>query len=205
VLAGDCNNAIGVVSGLSGDGGTGLVWLDAHGDANTPATTESGFFDGMPLAVVLGSCWSTLAGSVPGFVPLPGQAVVHLGGRAFDLTERAAMTACGVSLIDADAMRSGNGRGLTDAALNRLARETSKIHVHLDLDVIDRADGIVSEHAVGGGPSIEDLEAALRTLGDVGHVASMTICSYDPAFDADGRAAAVGVRLLRVMAPALGG
>lgn len=205
VLAGDCNNVIGVVAGLSEDAGDlGLVWLDAHGDSHTPETSGSGFFDGMPLAITLGWCWSKLAASVPRFQPLAAEDVVHLGGRAFDPGEREAMVASGMTLIDAEAMRADGGRQLTADALTRLTSAKSRIHVHLDLDVIDRADGIVSEHGVDGGPPIEDLETALRAVGQTGHISSATICSYDPAFDTDGRAATVAVRLLGVLAPALG-
>ncbi len=206
VLAGDCHNVIGVLSGCSeAADDLGLVWLDAHGDAHTPETSGSGFFDGMPLAVVLGWCWSTLAASVPGFVALAPGDVVHLGGRAFDENEREPMEAAGITVIDADAMRENGGRARALEALERLAAGKQRIHIHLDLDVIDKGDGIVSGHSVDGGPSLDAIEAALETLGATGRVSSATICSYDPSFDTDGRAAAVGIRLLGVLAPHIAG
>jgi arginase len=201
VLAGDCNNVIGVVSGCSeGVDDLGIVWLDAHGDAHTPETSGSGFFDGMPLAAVLGWCWSALAKSVPGFEALEPGDVVHLGGRAFDENEREPMEASGIAVFDASAMRADGGQARVAEALERLAARKQRIHVHLDLDVIDRADGVASGHAVDGGPSLELIEAALATLGATGRISSATICSYDPSFDTDGRAAAAGIRLLGALA-----
>ena len=56
VVAGNCNVALGVHAGLqrSRGAGTALVWLDAHGDFNTPVTSETGYLDGMPLAMLCG-------------------------------------------------------------------------------------------------------------------------------------------------------
>lgn len=56
VLAGNCGAAVGVVAGLPPQG-LGVVWLDSHGDFNTPDTSESGFLDGMGLAILTGQCW----------------------------------------------------------------------------------------------------------------------------------------------------
>ena len=59
VVAGNCNVTLGVRAGLQrgGDGEAALVWLDAHGDFNTPATTETGYLDGMPLAMLCGRAY----------------------------------------------------------------------------------------------------------------------------------------------------
>jgi len=98
VLSGNClPAALGVVAGL----GTGIdmVWLDAHGDFNTPENTFSGFLDGMALAVPAGLCWRRLSAAVPGFTPIPCSRVVHIGGRAFDPGERERMIEAGVQVL----------------------------------------------------------------------------------------------------------
>src|SRR5438309_6460296 len=61
VLGGDHSIAIGTLSGLAASGPGGVLWLDAHGDLNTPETTPSGNVHGMPLAVVLGQCGDLFA------------------------------------------------------------------------------------------------------------------------------------------------
>jgi len=69
ILSGNCGSAIGALGGAGA--GTGLVWFDGHGDFNTPETTESGFLDGMALAIATGRCFRPLAASVSGFAPVP--------------------------------------------------------------------------------------------------------------------------------------
>jgi len=68
ILAGNCSSTVGTVSGLDKEG-LGVVWLDAHGDYNTPETTTTGFLDGMALSVLTGMCWERMAEGVPGFEP----------------------------------------------------------------------------------------------------------------------------------------
>ena len=82
VLSGNCLAAVGVIAGLGA--GTGVLWIDAHGDFNTPQTTTSGFLDGMTLATATGQCWGELARSIEGFQPVPDNAVVLLGARDLD-------------------------------------------------------------------------------------------------------------------------
>ena len=82
VLSGNCLAAVGVIAGLGP--GTGVIWIDAHGDFNTPQTTTSGFLDGMTLATATGQCWGELARSIEGFEPVPENAVVLLGARDLD-------------------------------------------------------------------------------------------------------------------------
>lgn len=204
VLAGDCYSVIGVVSGLEDGDRRGLVWLDAHGDAHTPETSPTGFFDGMPLAVALGWCWSNLAGTLPSFEPLAEQHVVHLGGRAFDDGEEAALAASGMTFINGETMRGDEGVAKSVEAVTRLGQESDRVHVHLDLDVLDESDGIASGYAVGGGPSLAGLEETISAIGSSCEVVGMTICSYDPAFDTDGRAAAAGVGLLTALLDSAG-
>ena len=199
ILAGDCTSVVGVVSGLGGGPRQGLLWLDAHGDAHTPETTGTGFFDGMPLAVALGWCWSALASTVPGFEPLAEERVVHLGGRAFDPGEEEVLAASGMNFINGAAMRAEDGGERVSSAVSQLAGVSSSVHVHLDLDVLDESDGIASGYAVGGGPSLSALEETLAATAEAVEVSSMTICSYDPSFDSDGRAASAGIKLLSVV------
>jgi arginase len=58
VIAGDCNMTVAVAAGLGPGGRTGVVWLDAHGDLNTPETDASGYLDGQGLAMLTGRCWT---------------------------------------------------------------------------------------------------------------------------------------------------
>jgi arginase len=92
VFSGNCNSAVGTLSGL-GSGNTGVLWFDAHGEFNTPETTRSGFLDGMPLSIATGRSWRTLAASVPYFEPVPDQNILLMGVRDTDPEEQAALDA----------------------------------------------------------------------------------------------------------------
>src|SRR6478735_11713834 len=89
VLSGNCLAAVGVIAGLGE--GTGVIWIDAHGDFNTPQTTTRGFLDGMTLATATGKCWVELANGIEGFMPVPEDAVVLIGARDLDPGEKAAL------------------------------------------------------------------------------------------------------------------
>ncbi|HUP63550.1 MAG TPA: arginase family protein [Thermoanaerobaculia bacterium] len=70
VLAGNCGAAIGAAAGV-GTTRLAAIWFDAHGDYNTPDATESGFLDGMSMAILTGHCWKNLASTIPHFTPIP--------------------------------------------------------------------------------------------------------------------------------------
>ena len=90
VLSGNCNSCLGTLAGIGSDR-LGVIWFDAHGDFNTPETTVSGFFDGMPLAMAVGRCWKMLLETVPGFKPIAEQNIVHIGARDLDIDEEQLM------------------------------------------------------------------------------------------------------------------
>ncbi|HWS82515.1 MAG TPA: arginase family protein, partial [Rubrobacter sp.] len=86
VLSGNCNTAVGTISGL-GASDLGVVWLDAHADFNTPETTTTGFTDGMGLAVAVGHCWKEMARGVSGFSAVAERDVVLAGVRTVEPAE----------------------------------------------------------------------------------------------------------------------
>ncbi len=204
VLAGNCNSAIGVTAGMSGEGGTGLIWFDAHGDSNTPETTDTGFFDGFPIGVVVGWCWRGLAATVPGHVPMSPSAVMHVGGRSFDGDERSIMEAAGISVIAPEDLGDAEGLDRFRQGLDAISSQVAAVDLHVDLDVIDSSDGTASRYAEAGGPTLDQLEAAIDEIGRRCSVQAATLCSFDPSFDEDGRATAAGIRILEALGRALG-
>lgn len=191
VLGGNCSTVLGVVAGLGLAGSGGVIWFDAHADANTPDTTDSGFH-GMPVAVLTGRCWRRLAARIPGFSPIPEQNVVLAGVRSIDPDEQ--------TLIDNSAMVLVSPHALvTDeftATLTALAEHAGSIHLHVDLDVIDISDGWANEFATGGGPTLDALEAAIRTIAVHCGINSVSLTSYNPSCDADSHAQTAAMRLI---------
>src|ERR687898_85999 len=129
VLSGNCNTAVGTISGL-GAGDLGVVWFDAHADFNTPETTATGFTDGMGLAIIVGHCWKEMAGGVPGFSAVAERDVVLAGVRAIEPAEEERLAASDVSVVGADRIGLEAPSNL-EVALDGLK---SRVYVHLDLD-----------------------------------------------------------------------
>ena len=106
VLSGNCNTAVGTLSGLT-PARRATFWFDAHGDCNTPETTTSGFLDGMGLAMTMGLCWHRLGATVPGFHRVAAEATFLLGARDLDPPEAALLQ--GRPLLPSQSVRSRKG------------------------------------------------------------------------------------------------
>src|SRR5690606_8729880 len=122
-VAGDCCAAVPVLAGLRAAGiEPHLVWIDAHGDFNTPETSRSQFLGGMPLAMIAGRGPRWMAEAV-GLSPLPEERIWLIDARVLDPLERAA--------LDASAVRRTGVAGLASLRLD------GPVLVHIDMDVLD--------------------------------------------------------------------
>jgi len=199
ILGGNCGCVLGATAGMGLRERSGVVWFDAHGDANTPDSTESGFLDGMPVAILTGQCWRGLSRSVPGFSPIPGNQILLAGVRSVDEREHDVIEEAGICLVSSESLRPAPDSPFA-RALNVLGARVQSVHVHVDLDVIDTADGIANEFAAGDGPSLAALTASIDAIGAAIPVNSISLTSYDPEHDTDGRAAASALRILDSLA-----
>jgi arginase len=154
-----------------------LVWIDAHGDLNTPETTPSGFIGGMPFAELLGWCfddWRRLAGLEP---PLPEERAVLVGGRDLDPGER--------ENVDRSNLHESDDAAGALAALP----PDAPLYVHVDTDVLDPSLTPDAGFPAPGGWSVERMRAEVAALGSSGRVVAVSICpSAPPTLDAEGLA-----------------
>jgi arginase len=194
VLAGNCIASLGVLASLPPE--TGVVWLDAHGDLNTPETTRSGFLDGMSLATVLGRCWTSLSGAVHGFAPVAEENVLLVGARDLDPAELEYLERSRVRLLSPDEAR---GDALAEA-LDALAGRVARVYLHVDLDVHDPAEGAANAFAAPGGLTADEVRQVVREVAARIPIAGAAITAYDPAFDEDGRMLETGLRLMETIA-----
>jgi arginase len=197
VLSGNCNAAIGVIAGLGPR--TGVVWLDAHGDFNTPQTTMSGFLDGMTLATATGRCWAEMARNIEGFEPVPDQAVVLLGARDLDPGEETTLARSKVVRLSAEAAQIG-----IHSVLQSLSREMDQFYLHLDLDALDPIEGRANSYAARGGFSMANLLTLLSTITRELPIKAFTIASYDPSFDKDGTVCRTALNAASIVSAAVG-
>jgi arginase len=210
VVAGNCNVALGVRAGLQrgGAGDAALIWLDAHGDFNTPATTETGYLDGMPLAMLCGRAYRDAVEHGLVMAPLDEAMIVHAGGRDFDREERASLLASAMRVVDGDDLV---GRGPADTlvpALDALAeerrhatglepREAPPAHLHVDIDVLDptAAPGVTfpSPHGLSAGQLLEVIDLVRERFA----LAALTLTSFTPDRDEAGTTLAAGLAVLQ--------
>lgn len=135
ILSGGCLASLGVVAGLQRRGReVAVVWIDAHGDCNTPATSPSGYWDGMALAALCGMSLPEVREGV-GVSPLAGGAVVHLAGRSFDPEETGNLQRLGVDRVPPAEIAGEEAREI----LRRRAAGRS-LYLHVDVDGLDPRD-----------------------------------------------------------------
>jgi arginase len=172
----------------------GLLWVDAHGDFNTPEISPSGNVHGMALAALLGQGAPEVTNIGRAGPKLAPAQVVLLGVRDLDGAERQALHASGVLVMT---MREIDEMGLAAAArlaLDCLARQP-RLHVSLDMDAIDPdvAPGVGTP--VPGGLSYREAHLLMEILSDSNKVGSLDIVEVNPILDDRNRTARLAVEL----------
>jgi arginase len=196
VLAGNCNSCLGTVAGIERRASSlGVVWFDAHADFDTP-DRSLGFFDGMGLAILTGSGWELLRGTIDGFVPVDERNVVLAGMRDLEEHQREPLEASSMQVLPG---RTAAGPAL-GTALDELRERVARAYLHIDLDVLDTSEGRANRFAAAGGLSLAELERAIELTFERLQVDAAAITAYDPSLDADGRMARAALDLIGTVA-----
>ncbi|MGX9118424.1 arginase family protein [Mesorhizobium sp. BHbsci] len=173
VLTGNCLTAAGAVAGDTADS---IIWIDQHGDLNTPETSAYGFLDGMALATTLGLCWRPMTSAIPGFQAIDPSRCMLVDARDVDPDERRLLET--LPIIRAQWADALDNVGKLKAA------GAAQVHLHLDLDVHDPDVLQVNRYARPGGPNPEQLRQLVCGLAKSIPIVGVTLSAYDPAFDA---------------------
>jgi arginase len=197
-LAGNCTPAALGSTTAFPPGTTGVLWFDAHGDFNTPETSASGFFDGMGLSVLTGSCFAGLAAAMTSFHPTPEANVLLIGARDLDAGEVRRLERSEVRHLPVADIRAN--AGALSRALSGLGARVERFYLHLDLDVLDPAVLRANEYASPAGLSLEELETAIAAAGAQRPFGAIALTAYDPAADADAKGLEVALRLIAAAA-----
>jgi len=203
VLGGDHSVALGTLGGLAAERGPGgVLWIDAHGDLNVPATTPTGNVHGMVLAAALG-----LAG--PEFErdawPMPSAdrtRVAIVGARSLDPGERELVREHGLRVWTMSHVdRLGIERVLREALEHITSDDDGFVHVSLDMDALDPdvAPGVGTP--VRGGLSYREAHLALELVAEAGVLSSLDVVEVNPILD---RANETGTLAVELVASALG-
>ena len=181
VLAGDDTASIGVVSGLQQADGAGtpigVVWLDAHGDFNTPETSYSGILAGMPVAILAGLAGPLWRGAAGLAAPIPTDRILIAGVRELDDKESTLLRSTDVRVLTAKETTDGTTFG---AAVERLAARCALICLHVDLDLLDPHLVPSSSTPSAGGLDVEQAAAAMATALGTGKVAAVSVAGLNP-------------------------
>jgi arginase len=195
VPGGDHSIAVGTVAGVARDRQTGVIWFDAHGDFNTPATTPSGNVHGMPLAAILGE--GSFAGSDWADVAtVSAENVALVGLRSLDDAEKETIRD---SEVTAYTMHDIDRRGLTEVvgeAVEVATDGTEALHVSLDLDWLDPGEAPGVGTPVRGGVSYREAHAAMERLDDASvPLAGLELVEVNPILDEHNRTAELAAEL----------
>ena len=182
VLSGNCNSSLGTLAGIDPKD-TGIIWFDGHGDFNTPDTSTSGFLDGMGLATAVGLCWKKLAASIPGFTPIDGKNVIHVGVRDYSEDERQLFAGSGVAVIEAEAINRLGVSKAFESSLQKLRTSVERIYLHFDLDVLDPEKYPANEFSPPDGLTVEQVVDSVEIIGSRFEIAACGIASFDPKCD----------------------
>ena len=173
----------------------GLIWVDAHGDMNTPETSTSGNVHGMPLAALLGAEPAELSG-IGGFSPTvdPSKTVL-LGARNLDQQEKRRILESGIHVftmndIDRDGLAAVAARSIALAGASTLG-----IHVSFDLDACDPAIAPGVGTAVKGGLSYREAHMLMELVAESGKMSSLDLVEANPILDTRNATAQLGVEL----------
>ena len=180
-LLANCSSLSGVLGGLQRSGPTrrplkvGLVFIDAHGDINTPETTLSGMLGGMPVAVAAGLCLRNLRLESGLKVALPTRYIVMGAVRDLDPLEQELLDRTEVEHITVADIRKRSER--IHAQMERLSSLVDKIYIHIDMDVLDPKEVAGHPLTVPNGPTSEELASALTEMFRYQKVAALGIAS----------------------------
>lgn len=180
-LLANCSSLMGMLAGVQHSGPSnrplrvGLVWIDAHGDFNTPETTLSGMLGGMPVAISAGLGLTRLR-QVSGLDPaLPPSYITMAGVRDTDPLEQELLDRHRIEMISsAELIKPGIA---IKQQMERLSGITDVIYVHIDMDVLDPREVPGHSLNVPGGPTSLELASALTLMFSYPKVAALGIAS----------------------------
>jgi arginase len=202
VLGGDHSIAVGTVSGIAAfarreNRRVGVLWIDAHGDINTPETSPSGNIHGMPLAALLGYGASELT-EIGGWTPKVDAANVALVGiRSLDSGEKKRLKETGVQVHTMSEIDRHGVHQVMKKAIARVTDGTDFVHVSFDLDAIDPAVAPGVGTPVKGGLDYREAHLIMEVIADSGIMTSMEIVEANPILDQHNASAEFAVELIQ--------
>ena len=192
-LGGDHSVSIGTVSGVAGAAGrTGVIWLDAHADFNTPETSPSGNIHGMPLAALTGRGHPDLVGIGNG---VRTEDVVMVGLRSVDSEERKLLVEAGVRAYTMKEIDAYGAASVVRRALRDLSH-LERVHLSFDLDVVDPGIAPGVGTPVRGGLTYREAHLVMELINEAEIITSLDVVEVNPILDERNGTAELAVELV---------
>lgn len=194
-LGGDHSASIGTVGGVTHNTEVGLIWVDAHGDFNTPETSLSQNVHGMALSTLLGMGAPELINLGRAGAKVKPENVALVGIRDLDKKEKDLIKQSGCTVFT---MRDIDEIGIRTVFTKVLDtfKDVEKIHVSLDLDVMDPLDAPGVGTPSQGGLTYREGQLIMEILADTSKLHSVDIMEINPILDIQNRTAQMGVNLI---------
>jgi len=200
-LGGDHSLAMGSIAGVAKhyrarSEKVGLLWFDAHGDMNTPESTNSGNVHGMPLSHVLGMGDESLA-MIGGFKPKVSAANTCLIGiRDLDEREKKLIADSGIHVFTMKDIDRHGVSHVIDEAMERASRGTAGIHVSFDVDAIDPSEALGVGTPKKGGLTYREAHLCLEIVADSKLLTSLDMVEINPILDVRNTTGELGAELI---------
>ncbi len=200
-LGGDHSLSMGTVTGVARHADAigrplAVLWLDAHADFNTPASTLSGNMHGMATALLTGQPGLEAVFGEPSRAAVPLDRLHLFGTRSLDAGERRSLQARGVDVVDMRAIDELGVAAPLRRILDRVAALGAMLHVSLDVDFVDPALAPGVGTTVPGGATYREAHLVMEMLHDSGLVTSLDVVELNPFLDVRGQSALLLVDLV---------
>lgn len=194
-LGGDHSISVGSVSAVTYKEDAGLIWVDAHGDFNTPETSPSGNIHGMPLAALIGEGHESLVNVGRQGAKINPKHVAMIGLRDLDVQEKKRLKKSGINVFT---MRDIDEQGISLVANKVLLKfvNMERIHITLDMDALDPIEAPGVGTPVIGGITYREAHLLMEILADSGKITSMDIVEINPILDQANKTAQLAVELM---------
>ena len=194
-VGGDHSIAVGTVAAVaSEEEPMGLIWIDAHGDINTPDTSPSGNIHGMPLAILMGEGHKALVNVGRPGPKIQPENVVMIGLRDLDPVEKMRLKHSGITIFT---MRDIDEQGISSVANKAIMKfaHLKRIHLTVDMDALDPVEAPGVGTPVPGGITYREAHLLMEILADSQKVASMDLVEINPILDVANKTAGLAVEL----------
>lgn len=202
ILGGDHSIAIGTVGGISAfcrkeKKKPGILWIDAHGDYNTPESSPSGNIHGMAAAICTGTGPSSLCNIGGNKAMIEPGNIVMLGLRNLDAGEKELMTNHGIKVYTMEDIDRRRMHEVMKEALQYLCGNVDHLHVSFDLDSLDPlyASGVGTP--VKGGLTYREAHLMMEMIAETGEMKSMEVVEVNPILDIKNQSAILAVEMIR--------